>query len=184
METSLQLSFQRHLLPLVTAAILFLTSTFGLHAESNGSPCMGTQEFSSPDGTLQASVIHIQGKTGCGESHIEIRNHAAALLQTVSYTSDDGEHGWGVEKAAWTPNSEFFIFSMSSSGGHEAKHFPTFFYSRKTNNIETLEKFLRNVTVDDPGFQIRSPDTIETSGWDTSKRQDTIIHLELHKLTK
>jgi hypothetical protein len=174
--------FNRHFLVLVTAAMVFLASVGSSQAESNASACAGTQELSSPDGTLQARIIHIQGKTGCGESRVEIRNRAAELLQTASYTSDDGEHGWGVEKAAWTPNSGFFIFSMSSSGGHEAKHFPTFFYVRKTNNIETLEKFLRNVAVDDPEFQILPLDTIEISGWDISKQQDTIIRLELHKL--
>lgn len=87
------------------------------------------KEFRSPDGKYLAIVIPLpKAPHGSGESKIEIHSKDA-IVCSASYSSEDGEHGFGVERAAWSPDSKFFVYSMSSSGGHQAWHFPTYFIS-------------------------------------------------------
>ena len=110
----------------------------------------------SPDGTLRALVIALPNAPyGLGESRVEIRNRKHTLLFTHSFGSDDGEHGDGVAEAAWTPDSQFFAFSVMSSGGHQAWHSPTFFVSRRDNIMRSLDDYVGSIT--DPQFKVAAP---------------------------
>jgi len=113
-----------------------------------------TDSYNSPDGTLGAFVV----VTGAGgESQVEIRE-GSATLRTRRFSSPDGQHGFIVQYAEWTPDSGFFVFSLASSGGHQPWHFPTFFYSRRINKIEALDAYTGPVA--DPGFHVSAPDAI------------------------
>lgn len=119
--------------------------------------------FDSPDKALQAKVIPIgQRSFGGGESRIEIRGTNGRRIYSISYSSPDGEHGWNVVHAAWTPDSKFFVYSLQSSGGHQAWHSPIKFYCRLDNKLRSLDKRLGPVT--DPKFSIEAPDIILASG--------------------
>jgi hypothetical protein len=95
----------------------------------------------------------------------------------VSYASIDGEHGLGVEHASWTPNSAFFVFSTSSSGGHEANHFPTLLYSRRANAFAAVEGLMDRLYVTQSEFQTIAPETIELIG-----RDDVVWRVDLGEL--
>lgn len=113
-----------------------------------------TDSYYSPDGTLGALVV----VTGAGgESQVEIREGSDTLL-TRRFSSPDGQHGFIVQHAEWTPDSRFFVFSLASSGGHQPWHFPTFFYSRRVNKVEALDPYTGSVA--DPDFRLSAPDTI------------------------
>jgi len=45
-----------------------------------------------------------------------------AVLATKGFKSPDGEHGRNVQKTEWSPDSQFFVFSTASSGGHSPWH--------------------------------------------------------------
>jgi len=123
------------------------------------------QEFKSPDGKFVAFVTALpKAQYGYGESKVEIRTKKGKLLCSKSYGSEDGEHGFGVERAAWTPNSKFFVYSMSSSGGHQSWHFPTYFVSINDFIIKNLDNYLGPIT--DPNFELFSPDIIQGIGQD------------------
>jgi hypothetical protein len=92
---------------------------------------------------------------GSGESLIEIFLHSGTKIFSKDYFSEDGEHGFGVEKAGWTPNSKYFVYSMSSSGGHQAWHFPTFFYSIDKKKLVGIDKV---GPVTSPDFTLEYPD--------------------------
>ena len=110
------------------------------------------------------------GRTGCGESRIEILDQHKHVLASSSYRSKDGEHGLGIEKAAWTPDSLFFVFSASNSGGHQTDYFPTFVFARRKNTIMPLERALQGY-VTDPDFRIVPPHGIEVFVSDGSTRR-------------
>jgi len=127
--------------------------------------CLGSREIASPDGLLVAHITQLNG-TGCGESRIAIMDRTQRGLATVSYASVDGEHGLGVEQASWTPNSAFFVFSTSSSGGHEATHFPTLIYSRRSNAFAALEGLVDHLYVTQPELRTVAPEMVELIGHD------------------
>ena len=122
-----------------------------------------TREYRSPNGKFRAVVIALPGAPyGSGESRVELRTAGGALLCSHSYGSEDGEHGFGVERAAWTPDSRFFVYSMSSSGGHQAWHFPTDFIAVKNHRVQKLDDFTGPIT--DPDFEVHAPDVVHTVG--------------------
>ena len=129
------------------------------------------QEYPSPDGKYIAYVIALpKAPYGCGESEIIIRTKKGKILCSKNYGSEDGEHGFGVERAAWTPDSKFFIYSMSSSGCHQAWHFPTDFIAVSDFKIRSLDNYLGLVT--DPDFELTAPDIIRITG----RRIDNLLN--------
>jgi hypothetical protein len=89
------------------------------------------ERFVSPDGTLIAIVIP-NGKEKGGEkdeSRVEIRRRKGGRLRAHDFSSDDGSHGYGVDGAQWTADSQFFVFRMRSSGGHSPMWAPGVYWS-------------------------------------------------------
>ena len=82
------------------------------------------------------------------------------MYRWKSFASADGEHGFGVAKAQWTPNSQFFIFSMGSSGGHQPWHHPIYFYSRTENRFYCLDDYVGPIT---SAFTLTKPNVISTT---------------------
>jgi len=87
--------------------------------------------FPSPDGVMLARISPVSRK--CLESRIEIRKRRGPAFFRKSYGSADCEHGMGIDHGKWTPDSMFFVFNTSLSGGHQPWHRPIYFYSRKDN---------------------------------------------------
>ena len=65
--------------------------------------------------------------------------------------------------AAWTTNSQFFVFSTEVSGGHGVWQSPIYFFNRKDGQIYPLDNYLP--PVGDQRFSVRPPDVIEVSIW-------------------
>ena len=104
------------------------------------------------------------------------------ILCSRNYGSEDGEHGYGVEKAAWTPDSRFFVYSLSSSGGHQAWHFPTDFISTTDYKFRRLDDFVGPIT--DPDFTLTAPDIIKTSGRDKTTLDEKNFEVILSESVK
>jgi hypothetical protein len=139
------------------------------------------KEYLSPDGKYRAYVIPLpKAPYGSGESKIMIKAKSGKTLSLKSYGSEDGEHGFGVEKAAWTFDSRFFVYSMSSSGGHQAWHFPTNFISTTDWKIRNLDDYVGPIT--NPGFVLSAPDTVKTVGRDKSTLDEASFEVRLSEL--
>ena len=82
-----------------------------------------------------------------------------AVLATKSFKSPDGEHGRNVQKAEWSPDSQFFVFSTASSGGHSPWHWQTYFYDRKRKVFKEVDDFTGPVIK--RNFKLSAPDWIE-----------------------
>jgi hypothetical protein len=118
-----------------------------------------TEKFPSPDGTISAFVRSNKAPEATKESRIELRSQHGRILASRDYMSKDGEHGHGVTMAAWTPDSQFFVYSLESSGGHQAWHTPVQFFSRSKNKFVSLDDALKD-EVTNPRFLVTAPDSV------------------------
>ena len=67
------------------------------------------------------------------ESRVVIRSRDGDTLASKDYSSPRGFNGYHVVNAKWSPDSKFFVYSMSSSGGHSPWQFPMAVYGREEN---------------------------------------------------
>jgi len=118
-----------------------------------------TETFPSPDGAITAFVRSTKAPEATRESRIELRSQDGRVLASRNYASKDGEHGYGVTKAAWTPDSQFFVYSLESSGGHQAWHTPVQFFSRSKNKIVSVDDALKDA-VTNAQFLVSASDSV------------------------
>lgn len=135
---------------LVAMTILALSGARTEAAAPRPAACFGSRDLPSPDGALIAHVRRL-GARGCGESRVEIVDRAGHVLAKRGFTSPDGQQGGTVQRAGWSADSRFFAFSLFSSGGHQAEHYPTLVFSRADDQIRDIEKAK-------PGLFVASPD--------------------------
>jgi hypothetical protein len=115
----------------------------------------------SPDQQLRACILSV-GKhpnPPFNESRVEIRNMAGSTLATKDFKSPDGEHGRNVQKSEWSSDSQFFVFSTASSGGHSPWHWQTYFYDRKQKVFKEVDDFTGPVIK--RNFKLSFPDWIQ-----------------------
>lgn len=118
----------------------------------------------SPDGKFTAKITQSQkASEGPPEFIIEIIDSGGKVTTKKDYTSEDGSHGLSIDKAEWTPDSQFFVFSTYSSGGHQAWQTPSLFFDRRDSKIHGFEEFLAPIAEGD--FELKSPDTISITIW-------------------
>ena len=142
------------------------------------------QIYPSPDGAVRALVyptdadLHV---TPDMESRVVFRGTDGTLLTSKDYASPRGTNGYYVVRAQWSPDSHFFVFSMSSSGGHSPWSFPTWVFSRDKGIIADFSTFIggnptlsadfsfvgphtiKATTVEKPGSQTQVPVTVDLS---------------------
>jgi hypothetical protein len=128
--------------------------------------------YKSPDGSLVAIVKSVNQTEATDESEVQVQTASGNVLARRNYRSEDGEHRYGVTKAQWTPDSQFFVCSLESSGGHQPWHSPVQYFSRKTREFVSLDDAL-NDAVMNPQFSVGAPDKVTVDLY-FSKRTATI----------
>ncbi len=123
-----------------------------------------TKSIKSPDGKFAARIRLVQKATqGPPEFIIEIIGSGGKLAAKKDFTSEDGEHGLSIDKAEWTPDSQFFIFTTYSSGGHMAWQFPAFFFSVADRKVYPFSDYLPPVA--ESSFSVKKPDFVTMTIW-------------------
>jgi hypothetical protein len=138
----------------------------------------------SPDGRLRAEIVSV-GKRGYeeAESRVIIRQSGGKVIFKKSFASPDGEHGFGVDRAAWTPDAQFFVFSGGSSGGHQPWHWPTYIYSRREKKLYLLDDTIGPITTGE--FSLKAPDVLETRTMlPTGLERQEAVRVRLSRLKK
>jgi hypothetical protein len=107
----------------------------------------------SPDEALQAVIVPTSGGS---ENRIELMAATGKRLSFRDHSSPDGQHGRYVLHADWTPDSQFFVYSTCSSGGHSSWHYETFVYARRANRIYDLDDILDPMV--EAMFDLSEPD--------------------------
>ena len=99
------------------------------------------------------------------ESRLEFYSPRQELLCTLDYSSEDHEHGFGVVKAAWTPDNNYFVFSLTNSGGHQSWHYPTHFYNIQDSRIYSLDDYVEGSGISKGDFTLKAPNAVLTESW-------------------
>ncbi len=145
--------------------------------------------YPSPDRTLRAVVFPVDmdlHATPDMESRVVIRGRDAKLLTSKDYSSPRGTNGYYVVRAKWSPDSQFFVYSMSSSGGHSPWSFPTWVYSRQKNLIVSFNAMIGDRPTVSDDFSFSGPHTVMVFTWiraGSVKRIPFIVDLE-HAIKK
>lgn len=150
---------------LILAAVMLIAAVC---SSQNQTLSSHTARYKSPDGSMVATVKSAKAPESTDESRVEVRTRSGKLLAKHDYFSEDGEHGYGVTKASWTPDSQFFVYSLESSGGHSAWNSPVQFFSRRSNKIASLDDAL-NDAVMNPQFSVLPPDRVTVELWFSNK---------------
>ena len=167
----------------MSVALSFLINACAQQPATQGPvKCPGV---TSPDQQLRACVLSV-GKHPSppfNESRVEIHNMKGAVLATKDFKSPDGEHGRNVQKMEWSPDSQFFVFSTASSGGHSPWHWQTYFYDRKRNVFKEVDDFTGPIIK--RNFKLTAPDWIAVyvQGTGADPMDITNGHLEKRRLS-
>jgi hypothetical protein len=140
----------------------------------------------SPDQQLRACVLSVGKHVNppFNESRVEIHDMKGATRATKDFKSPDGEHGRNVQKMQWSPDSQFFVFSTASSGGHSPWHWQTYFYDRRANTFREVDDFTGPIIK--RNFKLTAPDWIEVQVQGTPGDPGDITngHSERRRLSK
>jgi len=149
---------------LIVAMVLGMTAAEIIgQALPNKGPHQFPHQYTAPDGGAYVMVVPVSKEAGRAEyeSRIEFHSNDGKISCALDYSSEDSEHGYGVVKAAWTPDSRYFVYSLASSGGHQAWHAPTQFLNREDGKVRTLDDYFES-GISDADFQVVAPHTVET----------------------
>jgi hypothetical protein len=131
---------------------------------SNAKPVI----YASPDGALRGVVLPVDVSlyaTPDMESRVVIRTSKGDTLTSKDYSSPRGTNGYYVVNAKWSPDSQFFVYSMSSSGGHSPWSFPLVVYSRQKNRIAALSDMIDGKPTVSADFHFSGPHTLSLEPW-------------------
>jgi hypothetical protein len=145
---------------------------------ANSCQNVASTSYAAPDSTMLVLVVPADkslSATPDAESRVEFRNGAGKLLAAKDYSSPQGDDGYYVVKGAWTPDSEYFVYSITSSGGHEPWSFPTAVYSRHGNVVRYVDAMIGGKPNLSADFTIVAPHTLRTTTWKEAGRIDAAM---------
>ena len=114
--------------------------------------------YTSHDSALRVKVTPVGEK--CPENRLAILNRNGALLYRKNFSSSDCEHGSGIVRGEWSSDSQFFVFNVEHTGGHQPGHRPVYFYSRRNNRLYSLEDDIGYIVAAD--FTLKEPNIVLT----------------------
>jgi hypothetical protein len=124
--------------------------------------------YASPDGALRALVLAVDVSlyaTPDMESRVVIRTSKGDTVTSKDYSSPRGTNGYYVVNAKWSPDSQFFVYSMASSGGHSPWSFPMMVYSRQKKRIVEFSDMIEGKPMISAGFHFVGPHTLVATTW-------------------
>ncbi len=122
----------------------------------------------SPDRKLHATVLPAEvslDATPDMESRVVIRSVAGSTLNSHNHSSPRGANGYYVDQAQWSPDSQFFVYSLVSSGGHSPWSHPTMVYSVQANRFANLSAMIDGRPLLSEKFQFTAPHTLTATTW-------------------
>jgi hypothetical protein len=126
------------------------------------------QVFVSPEHALHASVLPVDVTlyaTPDMESRVVVRSSDGNTLTSADYSSPRGANGFHVLAAKWSPDSQFFVYSLTSSGGHSPWSFPIMVFSRKGRSIATFSDMIGWEPTLSGHFEFAAPNTLMARTW-------------------
>jgi hypothetical protein len=119
----------------------------------------------------------------CPEDRLAIFRRNDALIFRKDFLSSDCEHGDVILRGEWSADSQFFVFNVESTGGHQPGHRPVFFYSRRENKLYRLENYVGYIVAQD--FTLEGPHIIHTEKQKTIGRPEGVtINVDLSEIMR
>jgi hypothetical protein len=131
-------------------------------------PNVSPEIFVSPDKALRALVFPADvslDTTPDMESRVVMRSSAGATLTSKDHSSPRGMNGYYVYRGKWSPDSQFFVYSLVSSGGHSPWSFPMMVYGRQKNTIAKLSDMINDYPTLSGEFTFLGPHTVSATTW-------------------
>jgi hypothetical protein len=122
----------------------------------------------SPDKKLHATVLPVDvslNVTPDMESRVVIRSLDGNTLNSMNHASPRGTNGYYVDTAGWSPDSQFFVYSMVSSGGHSPWSHPTVVYSVAHNRFAQLSEMIEGRPLLSEKFQFAGQHELTVTTW-------------------
>ena len=129
---------------------------------------LASQIFISPDKKTHASVLPADVSlyaTPDLESRVVIRSSAGDTLTSQDYSSPRGTNGYYVFSAQWSPDSQFFVFSLVSSGGHSPWSFPIKVNDLEKNLFADVSEMIGGSPTVSGIFRFSGPHILVASTW-------------------
>jgi hypothetical protein len=126
------------------------------------------QVHASPDNKLHAVVLPADISLNASpdmESRVVIRSVAGDTLNSYNHSSPRGANGFYVDTAGWSPDSQFFVYSLVSSGGHSPWSHPTMVYSVHHNRFAQLSELIGGGPILSEKFQFSAQHELTASTW-------------------
>ena len=126
------------------------------------------QVFEAPDGALRAIVLPADvslDTTPDMESRIVIRSRAGDTVMSKDYSSPRGANGYYVDRAQWSPDAQFFVFSLASSGGHSPWSHPIGVFARKNARFVAFSELIDGGPTLSRDFTFTGPHTVTATTW-------------------
>jgi hypothetical protein len=124
--------------------------------------------FVSPDKEMRALVYPadvLLDTTPDMESRVVIRSSAGDTITSMDHSSPRGMNGYYVYRAKWSPDSQFFVYSLVSSGGHSPWSFPIMVFDRKSAAIAKFSDMLGGKPTLSGDFNFSAPHTLNATTW-------------------
>lgn len=138
------------------------------------------QNYKSPNRILKVRITPVS--KSCPEAYLAIEQNSA-LLYRKDFSSSDCEHGDVIVRGEWSPDSQFFIFNVESTGGHQPGHRPVYFYSRRKNKLFSLENYTGYIVAQD--FTLEAPHSVKTEKQKTRGEFDGVpIKVNLSRILR
>jgi hypothetical protein len=134
--------------------------------------------FESPDKAMRVLVFPADvslNTTPDMESRVVIRSSAGDTLTSKDYSSPRGTNGYYVYRGKWSPDSQFFVYSMVSSGGHSPWSFPIMVYSRKSNLVAKFSDMIDGNPTLSGEFTFLGTHTVSATTWKRAGSLDDTI---------
>jgi hypothetical protein len=152
--------------------------------------------YVSPDRTLTAMIVPLGRDLGAKqiqdyleyECRVDIYDAKRRRVWSEDFGSPDHDHGRGVAFACWSPDSNYFVFSTVSSGGHHPWEYFTYAFDRQHRILRVLNDLVGPVV--QTKFRLSSPDIISLAVWHPDApnaeflKPTKHVSLALHKLLK
>src|ERR1700749_1903226 len=124
--------------------------------------------YPSPDKKLHATVLPADVSLDVNpdmESRVVIPSVEGKTLNSHNHSSPRGANGYYVDQAKWSPDSQFFVYSLVSSGGHSPWSHPTMVYSVQANRFANLSAMIDGRPLLSEKFQFAAPHTLTATTW-------------------
>jgi hypothetical protein len=99
------------------------------------------------------------------ESRVVFRTSADSTVTSKDHSSPRGMNGYYVYRAKWSPDSQFFVYSLTSSGGHSPWSFPMMVFSRKASAIAEFSEMIDGKPTLVGEFGFSGPHTVNATTW-------------------